>query len=81
VVPPGFEFNNKGNKFLGIILGAENDSVFRFLISYHLGKLMPTFTMKKQRGDQGHFWRKFLYDQYIAQSTRLDELNAMVTFL
>ena len=34
-----------------------------FIIPYHLIKEMPTFTKKKQRGDQGHFGQKFFIDQ------------------
>jgi hypothetical protein len=56
VVWPGFGFENKGNTFLGVILGAKHESELGFLISYHLGKIMPTFNMIKQRGVQGHFW-------------------------
>jgi hypothetical protein len=40
-------FLNKGISFLGIIDGAEHESDLRFLISYHLDKIMTTFTMKK----------------------------------
>ena len=50
MVPPNFDFKNKGNTFLCIILGADHESELRILISCHLGKVLPAFTMKKNRG-------------------------------
>jgi hypothetical protein len=61
--------------------GVEHESDIHFVISYHLGKILPTFTKKKGRGDQEHFRQNFLYGQYIAQSTQISELNLMAPFL
>jgi hypothetical protein len=60
VVPPNFFFKNKGISFLGVIDGAEHESELRFLISFNLGKIMPTFIKIKQRGGtKGIFGENF----------------------
>ena len=50
---------NHENRILRVILGVEHESGIYFAMPCHLGKIMPTYNKKMQRGDQDIFDENF----------------------
>jgi len=74
-----FDFKNKKDMFLRVIWCSEHDSELGFFISYHLGKIMSTFTMIKQGGTKGTFSWKFFVAYYSSfNAARREKSNGTI---